>query len=61
MVDHHIYPVSKGGRSTLRNMVYVCGSCNVRKGTLTLVGFIRKFDLDREEIERRLRDLGKEW
>lgn len=27
----HIYPVSKGGQSTIRNMVFVCTKCNLKK------------------------------
>ena len=57
----HIYPVSKGGRSTIRNMVLVCASCNARKGDLTLAAFVQKFDLDRRQIEERLSLLGKEF
>lgn len=57
----HIYPVAKGGRSTLQNMVNVCTDCNSKKGTMTLVGFIRQYHLKREEIEKRLLELGKEF
>lgn len=32
----HIYPVKKGGLSTLENMVYVCHSCNGKKRDMTL-------------------------
>jgi len=57
----HIYPVSKGGRSVPRNMVYVCSECNARKRNLTLHGFMRKYALDRVAIEVRLEELGKEY
>lgn len=57
----HIYPIAKGGRSTNRNMVYVCADCNMKKGKLTLVGFIKKLALDRESIETRLDQLGKDY
>lgn len=57
----HIYPVSKGGRSVPRNMVYVCAKCNSMKRNLTLTGFIRKYALDRNAIERRLEELQKEF
>lgn len=56
----HIYPVSKGGRSVKKNMVYVCSSCNLKKKDLTLTMFIKKFKLDRDMIEERLTELGKE-
>jgi len=56
----HIYPVSKGGRSVPKNMVYVCAQCNSMKRNLTLAGFIRKFSLDRIAIEARLEQLNKE-
>lgn len=57
----HIYPVIKGGLSTIQNMVNVCSSCNLAKGDLTLSAFIRKLDLNRNEIESRLENLGKEF
>lgn len=57
----HIYPVSKGGRSAPRNMVYVCSECNARKRNLTLHGFMRKYGLDRAAIEARLDELGKDY
>lgn len=57
----HIYPVSKGGMSVAKNMVYVCSICNGMKKNLTLTAFIRKHGLDRDAIERRLDELGKEF
>jgi 5-methylcytosine-specific restriction endonuclease McrA len=57
----HIYPISKGGRSVPKNMVFTCSSCNGRKRDLTLSNFIRAFRLNRDEIEHRLEQLGKEF
>lgn len=57
----HIYPVSKGGMSTIKNMVYVCSSCNLKKGKYTLRYFIKKYSLDRDAIENRLEELGKDF
>lgn len=57
----HIYPVSKGGRSNLRNMVNVCRACNSSKGTMTLAAFIRHHGLNRQEVERRLLALDKDF
>lgn len=57
----HIYPVSKGGRSVPKNMVYACRSCNQKKRDLTLRTFISKYDLDRSAIENRLEALGKDF
>jgi 5-methylcytosine-specific restriction endonuclease McrA len=57
----HIYPVSKGGRSTERNMVYVCAQCNKDKSDLTLSAYIRQFNLDRDAIEARLSRMGKDF
>ena len=56
----HIYPVAKGGLSVFSNMVYVCQECNSKKSMLTLRSFCDKFGLNREVIEQRLLDLGKE-
>lgn len=55
----HIYAVSRGGLSTLENMVYVCLMCNQRKSDLTLREFILKYGLDRDRVERTLTALGK--
>jgi 5-methylcytosine-specific restriction endonuclease McrA len=57
----HIHPISKGGLSSEVNMVWVCGACNLRKGSMTLAAFIKKFRLDRNVIEARLETLGKEF
>ncbi len=57
----HIYPVSKGGLSAPKNMVYVCSDCNSKKIDLTLSQFIKKHNLVRFEIERRLEKLGKDF
>lgn len=57
----HIYPVSKGGESTKKNMVLVCADCNSKKSALTLQAFIKKHDLNRDEIENRLSSLGKDF
>jgi len=56
----HIYPVGRGGRSTAENMVMICRKCNQRKTDLTLVQFVRKADLDFNEVSARLDALGKE-
>lgn len=57
----HIYPISKGGLSTIQNMVNVCSSCNLAKKDQTLGIFIRKHNLCRDEIESRLMNLDKEF
>jgi 5-methylcytosine-specific restriction endonuclease McrA len=56
----HIYPVSKGGRSTPHNMVYICARCNNRKGNQTLTGFAAVEGLDLHNILNRLRELKKD-
>lgn len=57
----HIYPVAKGGLSSTENMVFVCPTCNLQKGAQTLNQFIRSANLNRDEIERRLSALGKDF
>jgi 5-methylcytosine-specific restriction endonuclease McrA len=57
----HIYPVAKGGYNTPENMVNVCSDCNSRKSDMTLTQFIKKNQLDRDRIEKRLTDLGKSF
>ncbi len=57
----HIHPIAKGGLSVAANMVMVCETCNIKKGTDTLQAFIRTFSLDRDAIERRLLSQGKDF
>ncbi len=57
----HIYPISKGGRSVLKNMVYVCDNCNILKNDKTLTQFIRIVGYDRHAIESRLYLLRKDF
>ncbi len=56
----HIHPIVKGGLSTIENMVFVCESCNVRKGTLTLRAFLRKMNYVEVEVYERLEGMGKD-
>ena len=57
----HIYPVAKGGLSTIANMVLVCAECNNKKAEHTLRAFIQLYNLDREAVEARLAELGKDF
>jgi 5-methylcytosine-specific restriction endonuclease McrA len=57
----HIYPIAKGGESTIKNMVFVCVNCNSKKKDMTLQMFIKKFQLDRNKIEKTLEEMGKEF
>ncbi len=57
----HIYPVVRGGLSSIKNMVYVCADCNAYKRDKTLRMFIQEFGLDRDFIEENLIKLGKEF
>jgi 5-methylcytosine-specific restriction endonuclease McrA len=57
----HIYPISKGGRSTISNMVYICNTCNIKKSDMTLREFILEYKLNRDMIERNLESLGKSF
>jgi len=57
----HIYPVSKGGHSTIENMVFVCVRCNQKKKHMTLNQFIGKFHLNRDRILAKLQELDKAY
>lgn len=57
----HIYPLSKGGLSTIKNMVYVCDRCNMQKKDFTLNKFIKMTGYNRVEIERMLDLLKKDY
>lgn len=57
----HIYPVSKGGQSTIKNMVFTCSKCNSKKRDLTLRNFISKYELNVDFIHKNLEILGKDF
>ncbi len=57
----HIYPVSKGGRSLIKNMILICSSCNLKKKDKTLNQFISAYKLNRSKIEANLLLLNKDF
>lgn len=57
----HIYPVSKGGLSVSTNLIFVCLQCNQRKSDMTLAAFLKAYSLDRQAVEARLINLGKDF
>ena len=57
----HIIPVKKGGLPNEENLVFVCEKCNLKKSSLTLHQFIKKYDMDRDFIESKLEELGKDF
>ena len=57
----HIYPISKGGHSTERNLVFVCSNCNLNKKDLTLHNFLRKYSYEESIVYERLEILKKEF
>ena len=60
VVADHIYPVSKGGLSTLQNMVLICYKCNEDKSDLTLRNFCKKHKFNYDSVVERLESLGKD-
>lgn len=57
----HIYPVARGGLSTVENMVFVCSVCNGRKRDMTLREFVKLLCFDQSTIDERLERLGKRF
>lgn len=57
----HIYPISKGGLSTLRNLVFVCDRCNLDKSDSMLRKFLQRFGCDEQQAYDRLDVLKKEF
>jgi hypothetical protein len=57
----HIYPVSKGGQSVRRNLVYVCSVCNLKKKNQTLRAFVLSVGLSESLVYERLEKLQKEF
>jgi 5-methylcytosine-specific restriction endonuclease McrA len=56
----HIYPIAKGGLTTLQNMVLICKKCNSSKSSNTLRVFSSKNNYDYLEICSRLEAMGKD-
>lgn len=57
----HIHPVSKGGLSTVQNLVFICSDCNQKKRAQTLNQFIISEGLNRDGIFKVLAVLGKDF
>jgi len=57
----HIYPVAKGGKSTLGNLVFVCVKCNAYKKTMTLRSFLVLLELDHAVVHTHLEVLKKDF
>jgi hypothetical protein len=57
----HIYPVSKGGQSRLKNLVFICSRCNIRKSDSTLRSFIEQQEFSMTAVYERLTLLQKEF
>lgn len=57
----HIYPLSKGGLSTVKNMVFICTNCNVKKRDLTLRNFLMQRGLKEMTVYRNLELLEKDF
>ena len=58
----HIYPVAKGGLSTVENMVYVCQQCNAKKSDKTLFDFINSSSIyDFNIVIGNLKKLNKQF
>jgi 5-methylcytosine-specific restriction endonuclease McrA len=55
----HIYPVSEGGLSTVKNMIWCCSACNSVKSSKGLTTFIHERGLPLSEVLARLKALGK--
>jgi hypothetical protein len=57
----HVYPVSKGGKSAAKNLVFVCLQCNQDKSNLTLRSFLIRFSKMETDVYKRLEILGKDF
>ena len=55
----HIHPVSKGGMSSIENLVYVCTNCNLRKSNKSLFSFATEYGLNFPALANRLQKMGK--
>lgn len=57
----HIYPLTLGGLSIPQNLVHCCENCNNKKGALTLIEFVDKYNLEWDRIKLRLKELNKRF
>jgi 5-methylcytosine-specific restriction endonuclease McrA len=57
----HIYPISKGGLSTLKNLVFVCDRCNLDKSDSMLRKFLQQIGCNEQQVYDRLDILKKEF
>ncbi len=42
----HMNPAALGGEDSVRNVIYVCSKCNVKKGSLNFTDWLNKLDPD---------------
>ena len=56
----HIHPISKGGLTTIQNMILVCKLCNSLKKGSTLRVFCKKFQFNFDDVCERLEKQGKD-
>jgi 5-methylcytosine-specific restriction endonuclease McrA len=56
----HIHPITKGGLTTIQNMILVCKLCNSLKKGSTLRVFCKKFQFNFNEVCDRLEKQGKD-
>lgn len=57
----HIHPVSKGGLSTKKNLVFVCSSCNLKKKDRTLGVFCAQENISVLLVHKNLTLLRKDF
>ena len=57
----HIYPIAKGGLSTLKNLVFVCNLCNLAKTDSVLRKFLQQVGFNEQQVYDRLDILHKEF
>lgn len=57
----HIYPIVKGGQSSSKNLVFVCGQCNIAKRDRTLRAFLKASGYSEQVVHERLELLGKDF
>jgi 5-methylcytosine-specific restriction endonuclease McrA len=55
----HVYPVSEGGLSTIKNMIWCCSACNAAKSNKGLITFLQERGFSVADVSARLKALGK--
>ena len=50
----HMDPLNKGGQDSIRNAVYVCKGCNLKKGDMPFVSWLKRLSPEYASLSREI-------